>query len=241
PARVGKIVDDSLAGADDGELYLEYVQSEFFSWDDGKLRNCTYDTDTGFGLRGVAGESFGFAHSSEMSEQAIARAGDTVRAVHAGYSGRADLAPAGTNRQLYTDDNPILQVPFEKKVKLLQDIDAYARGLDGRVKQVSVSMSASWKAVQILRAGGAKAADIRPLVRLNVAIYLDDGKGRMEEGCHGFGGRYGYDALFDGRKWRETTDEAYRQACVNMESTDAPAGEMTVVMGSGWPGILLHE
>lgn len=241
PVRVATLVNDSLTGADDGELFLEYVQSEFFGWDDGKLKTCTYDTDTGFGLRSVAGESFGFAHSSEMTEKSIARAGETVKAVQAGYSGKMDLNPRQTNQQLYSDENPLPQVPFEKKIKLLQDIDSYARGKDPRVKQVSVQLAASWKAVQILRAGGHKAADIRPLVRLNVTVYVDDGKGRMEEGYNGLGGRYSYERLFDGKTWKDAVDEAYRQACVNLTSVEAGAGEMTVVLGPGWPGILLHE
>ena len=241
PQRVAKIVDSSLAHADDGELYLEYAQSEFFSWDDGKLKNSSYDTDMGFGLRAVAGETYGFAHASEITEKSILRASETVKSIQSGYNGKMDGPPQNTNQQLYIDDNPLLQVPFEKKVKLLQDIDAYAREKDPRVKQVSVNLAASWKAVQILRAGGHKAADIRPLVRLNVSVYLDDGKGRMEDGSHGMGGRYAYDKLFDTNTWKESVDEAYRQALVNLDSVPAPAGEMTVVLGPGWPGILLHE
>ncbi len=241
PARVAMLINNNLTGADDGELFLEYVQSEFFSWDDGKLKNCSYDTDTGFGLRSVAGESFGFAHSSEMTEKALLRAGETVKAVQQGYSGKMDINPQGTNQQLYTDDNPLVLVPFEKKIKLLQDIDAYARSRDPRVKQVSVQLAASWKAVQILRSAGHKAADIRPLVRLNVTVYLDNGKGRMEEGYNGLGGRYSYDHLFDSKTWTGAVDEACRQATVNLDSVAAPAGEMVVVLGSGWPGILLHE
>ena len=241
PFKVEKLVNNSLQGGDDGELYLEYVQSEYFTWNDGKLKNCTYDTDMGFGLRSIAGETFGFAHSSELSESAIARAGDTVRAVHKGYSGTMDLNPQKTNHQLYTDDNPLALVPFEKKLKLLQDIDAYARGKDARVKQVSISLSGYWKAVQILRSGGHKAADIRPLVNLSVSIYLDDGKGRMEDGYMGFGGRYTYDQLLDDKNWKSAVDEAHRQALINLSSVDAPAGEMTVVLGPGWPGVLLHE
>ncbi len=241
PSNVGGIVNDSLTGADDGELYLQYVQSEFFSWDDGRLKSSSYDTDTGFGLRSVAGETFGFAHSSEMTEAALKRAGETVRTVQQGYSGKMDLNPNKTNRQLYVDDNPLPAVPFEKKIKLLQDIDSYARGKDTRVKQVSISLSASWKALQILRNDGHKAADIRPLVRLNVTVYVDDGNGRMEEGYTGLGGRYTYDHLFDPQTWKGAVDEAYRQALVNLSSVAAPAGEMVVVLGPGWPGILLHE
>lgn len=241
PHAVQRLVDNSLTGGDDGELYLEYVQSEFFSWDDGRLKNSSYDTDMGFGLRSVAGEKFGFAHSSEMSEKSIARAGDTVRAAHHGHQGTMDLDPFGTNKQLYSEDNPLLQVPFEKKIKLLQDMDAYARDKDPRVKQVSIQLAASWKAVQILRAGGHKSADIRPLVRMNVSVYLDDGKGRTEDGYHGMGGRYSYQAIFETQNWKDAVDEAYRQALVNLDSVAAPAGEIPLVLGSGWPGILLHE
>ncbi len=241
PQRISKLVSDNLTRADDGELYLEYVQSEFFSWDDGRLKTCTYDTDMGFGLRAVAGETFGYAHSSELSEKAIARAGETVSGVTQGYGGTMDLAPQKTNHQLYSDDNPLLQIPFEQKIKLLQDIDAYARAKDSRVKQVSVQLAASWQAVQILRAGGDKSADIRPLVRLNVSVYVESADGRMEDGYHGLGGRYSYDALFSERTWKSAVDEAFRQALVNLDAVATPAGEMTLVLGAGWPGILLHE
>jgi TldD protein len=241
PQAVTKLVDGSLKGADDGELFMEYVQSEFLGWDDGRLKTCTYDTDTGFGLRSVAGEVFGFAHSSELSEKSIARAGETVKSVLHGHGGTMDLNPRGTNTILYSEDNPLQQVPFEKKVKLLQDIDAYARGKDPRVKQVSIQLAANWKAVQILRAGGHKAADIRPLVRLNVTVYYDDGKGRMEDGYFGLGGRYSYDKLFEEGTWKKAVDEACRSALVNLGSVAAPAGEMQVVLGPGWPGVLLHE
>lgn len=241
PDHVSKKVNDALTGADDGEMYLEYLQSEFFSWDDGKLKNCSYDTDMGFGLRSVAGESFGFAHSSEITEDAMTRAATTVKETQRGYTGKMDINPQATNHQLYTDDNPLTLVPFEEKIKLLQEIDAYARAKDPRVKQVSIQLSGAWKAVQILRSGGHKAADIRPLVRLNVSVYVDDGKGRMEDGYQGLGGRYTYEHLFQQKTWKETVDEAYRQAIVNLQSIPAPAGEMVVVLGPGWPGILLHE
>lgn len=236
-----KALDEALRGADDGELYLEYAQSEFFGWDDGKLKTCTYDTDKGFGLRAVAEDRFGFAHASDVSLEAVKRAGQTVKAVHTGYTGTVALPPQAASAPLYMADNPLTAVPFEKKVALLAAIDAYARGRDPRVRQVSVSLAGSWKAVHILRAGGHEAADIRPLVRLSVAVYLDDGKGRMEEGHHGLGGRYAYDSLFDQKTWKHAVEESIRQAEVGLRALPAPAGEMTVVLGSGWPGILLHE
>jgi TldD protein len=238
--RVQRLVDGTLQGADDGELFLEYRQSEAVAFDDGRVKSASYDTSQGFGLRSVSGEAAGYAHSNELSEDAIKRAGETVRAVHAGRSGALAQAPIGTNRLLYSDDNPLSAVPFERKVKLLSDIDAYARAKDPRVKQVSASLSGSWQAVRILRPDGHTVADIRPLVRLNVHVVCGEGD-RMESGNHGCGGRTGYDLYLRPETWQAAVDDALRQALVNLESIDAPAGGMPVVLGPGWPGILLHE
>src|SRR5262245_46882077 len=162
--RTEKMVDDALAGCDDGELFLEYVQSESLSFDDGKLKNAAFDTTQGFGLRSVAGEATGFAHASALDEQALRRAVATVKAVRAGHSGTVDEGPRGTNQLLYTDDNPIDGEAFSRKVALLQEIEAYVRGKEPRVRQVSISLAGSWQVVEIIRAGGWRAADVRPLV-----------------------------------------------------------------------------
>ena len=239
-ARTQSLVDEALHGADDGELYLEYCQSESLSFDDGRLKSASFDTSQGFGLRSVAGEAAGYAHASELSEAALKRAAETVRAVHAGHGGTMAEAPVGTNRTLYTDINPLGALPFETKVKLLADIDAYARGRDARVRQVSASLAGEWQAVQILRAGGERSADIRPLVRLNVAIVVEE-DGRQESGNYGGGGRIAFDTLVEPDYWHGAVDEALRQALVNLGSVPTPAGEMAVVLGPGWPGILLHE
>ncbi len=239
-SRCQRLVDEALAGADDGELFLEYCQSEGLSFDDGRLKSASFDTSQGFGLRAVSGEAAGYAHASELSEAAIRRAAETVRAVHAGHGGVMAAAPVGTNRSLYSDTNPLGEAPFEVKVKLLADIDAYARGLDPRVRQVTASLAGSWQAVHILRAGGERSADIRPLVRLNVSVVVGQGE-RMESGSYGTGGRIAYDTLLDPATWRGAVEEALRQALVNLDSVAAPAGEMPVVLGPGWPGILLHE
>ena len=239
-SRCQRLVDEALAGADDGELFLEYCQSEGLSFDDGRLKSASFDTSQGFGLRAVSGEAAGYAHASELSEAAIRRAAETVRAVHAGHGGVMAAAPVGTNRSLYSDTNPLGAAPFEVKVKLLADIDAYARGLDPRVRQVTASLAGSWQAVHILRAGGERSADIRPLVRLNVSVVVGQGE-RMESGSYGTGGRIAYDTLLDPATWRGAVEEALRQALVNLDSVAAPAGEMPVVLGPGWPGILLHE
>lgn len=239
-ARTEQLVSDTLHGADDGELFLEYCQSESIAFDDGKIKSASYDTMQGFGLRAVSGEATGYAHSSELSEDAIKRAATTVQAVKAGKSGEMADGPAATNQHLYSDANPLGEIDFETKVKLLSDIDAYARSLDDRVSQVTASISGEWQAAQIIRPNGSRSADIRPLVRINISIVAASGE-HMESGSHGTGGRTGYQTYFDPASWKSQADEALRQALINLESQPAPAGEMTVVLGPGWPGILLHE
>jgi TldD protein len=240
PRKTAKTVDEALAGCDDGELFLEYVQSEGLVFDDGKLKSASYDTTQGFGLRAVAGEATGFAHASALDEQALKRAAATVKTVRSGRSGKSNESPRGTNRLLYADDNPIDGEAFEKKVRLLQDIDAYVRGKESKARQVSISLAASWQVVEIIRAGGWKAADVRPLVRLNVSVVCADGS-RMEVGGTGSGRRAAYGDIFKPEYWQKEADEAIRQSLVNLESIDAPAGEMPVVLGSGWSGVLWHE
>ena len=239
-ARVERIVTDGLQGCDDGELFLEYRQSESISLDDGRIKSASFDTAQGFGLRGVVGEATGYAHSSTLSEDSLVRACETVRAIRSGHSGHMSLGPAGGNGSLYTDLNPLTLVPFETKVELLENIDAYARSRDSRVVQVMASILGSWQAVRIVRADGRHASDIRPLVRLNVSVMMND-NGRMETGSHGMGGRVTYDGLLAEEHWQAAVEEAIRQATVNLSSIPAPAGDMTVVLGPGWPGVLLHE
>ncbi len=238
--KTEKLVATALKGADDGELYLEYCQSEGISLDDGHIRSASFDTAQGFGLRAISGETIGYSHASDLSEEAMKRAAETVQAVRSGKGGTMAEPPAGTNRALYTDENPLGAFSFEDKVKLLGEIDAYARSKDPLVKQVSASIAGEWQAVQIIRADGKRVADIRPLVRLNVSVTVGKGD-RMESGSYGAGGRLGFAAFVEPDAWQYQVDEALRQALVNLESVPAPAGEMDVVLGSGWPGILLHE
>src|SRR5476649_2190231 len=240
PENVQRTVDQALTGADDGELFLEYSQSESFAFDDGRLKAATFDTSQGFGLRAVAGEATGYAHATELSEDAIARAARTVRAVASGHDGIVAGAPARSNVKLYTDIDPLQTAGFEKKVKLLEEMNAYARSKDSRVRQVSASLSGEWQRIEIIRAGGEHYSDIRPLVRLNVSVVVEE-NGRQESGSFGGGGRSGYETYLDPAYWQGAVDEAMRQALVNLTSIPAPAGEMTVVLGPGWPGILLHE
>jgi len=238
--RLEGIVNDALGSADDGELFLEYRQSESVVFDDGKIKSAAFDTSQGFGLRAISGESTGYSHAAELSEDAIKRAASTVKAVSRGHSGVMADGPVGTNRSLYTDDNPLTDMSFESKVDLLGEMDAYARAKNPLVKQVSASISGEWQAIQIIRAGGERAADIRPLVRLNVSVIVEK-DGRMESGSHGIGGRTGYAPHVKPDEWKAAIDEALRQALVNLDSIPAPAGEIPVVLGPGWPGVLLHE
>ena len=238
--RIEGIVGDALKGTDDGELFFEYRQSEALTFDDGRLKNASFDTTQGFGLRAVAGESAGYAHSSEISEAAIKRAADTVKAARRGHNGTYADAPTGTNRRLYGDFNPLSEVDFATKVKVLQDIDAYARKKDPRVRQVSASIAGSWQAVRILRSGGYSVADIRPMVRMTVSLILGEGD-RQESGSESGGGRVSYDTYLQPESWQGLVDEAIRAAAVNLGAIAAPAGEMPVVLGPGWTGVMLHE
>jgi TldD protein len=238
--KVEQIIKRGLDGADDGELFLEYAQAEMLVFDNGRLKQATYDTSQGFGLRAVKDEAVGYAHASDLSEAALARAAEAVRAVKGGHSGRYAEPPGRTNRKLYGDENPLGAPAFETKVKLLEQIDAYARRKDQRVRQVSASLGATWQVVEILRADGSTYRDIRPLVRLNVSVVVGE-RDRQESGSYGVGGREGYERFITPEAWKSAVDEALRQALVNLDAVAAPAGEMDVVLGAGWPGVMLHE
>jgi TldD protein len=238
--RLVKIVSRGLDGADDGELFLEYRQAEALAFDNGRLKQATSDTSQGFGLRAVKDDAVGYAHASDVSEAAIERAADAVRAVKGGYSGEYAAPPPRSNVKLYGEDSPLRSPSFEEKARLLQTIDAYARAKDPRVRQVTASLAASWQAVEILRADGEAYRDIRPMVRVNVSVVVGDGN-RQETGSDGYGGREGYERFITAEAWQGAVDNAVRQALINLEAVPAPAGEMDVVLGPGWPGVMLHE
>ena len=230
----------ALNHLDDGELYLEYKQSDALLLDDNRIKSANYDIEKGFGLRGVVGESTAYAHSSQISDISIKRAIETINNVKAGHSGNIEISPEKTNKKLYSNINPVNEIEFSKKIKVLEDINSYARSNDNLVKQVSASLTSSWQAIKILRADGEIYDDIRPLVRLNVQIVVGDGT-RQEVGSYGIGGRSELAEWIKPDLWKKSVNEAIRQAKVNMDSIGAPAGEMTVILGPGWPGILLHE
>src|SRR6516164_3395874 len=238
--RLAKLVSRGLDGADDGELFLEYRQAEALSFDNGRLKQATYDTSQGFGLRAVKDEAVGYAHASDVSEAAIERAADAVRAVKGGYSGRYAAPPPRSNVRLYGEESPLSSPSVEAKARLLQTIDAYARAKDPRVRQVTISLAATWQAVEILRGDGETYRDIRPLVRINISVVVGDGS-RQETGSDGYGGRESYERFIAADVWQSSVDKAVRQALINLEAVPAPAGEMDVVLGPGWPGVMLHE
>jgi len=240
PDRARALLGEALDGADDGELFVERSESEAFVFDDGRLKSASYDSGEGFGLRVVAGETAGYAHSSEISEAAIGRAAQSAALAKRGYAGEAAEGPRQTNARLYGEDDPLASPAFSDKVALLQEIDAFARGRDPRVVQVLASLAGERRTVEIMRADGRLLRDVRPLVRINVQVTVEK-DGRRESGSSGSGGRAGFEAWISPDKWQGEVDEALRQALVNLEAVPAPAGEMDVVLGPGWNGVLLHE
>ena len=235
-----KILRGAVSGADDGELFFERRRSEGLVFDDGRLKTASYDASQGFGLRAVRGEVAGYAHSSEITEAALRRASETARLAVGDGGGTWADAPAATNQRLYTDEDPIAGAAFPVKIETLREIDAFARSLDPRVVQVSASISASIQEIEILRPEGISVKDIRPMTRVNVSVIVEQ-NGRRESGSAGGGGRVGLNGLLESADWQAKTREALRIACVNLEAVPAPAGVMDVVLGPGWPGILLHE
>ena len=231
---------NALTGADDGELFLEERQTESLVFDDGRLKSASFDQSEGFGMRAVAGETAAYAHASEVSIEALKRAANVCTEVTRGTSGQMSAAPVRSNRQLYSARNPVEGLAFAEKITLLETADGFARGLDPRVKQVSVSVSGDWQAIEIIRADGETYRDIRPLVRFNVSIVTDDGK-QQGQGSHGLGGRGNVLDYVKQDVWQDAVKEALRHSLVALEAKPAPAGEMDVLLGPGWPGILLHE
>jgi TldD protein len=240
PARALESLQVALRGADDGELFLERSESEMLVFDDGRLKSAAYDATEGFGLRVVAGEKAGYAHASEVSEAAIRRAASSAAHVAQGYEGVAAEAPRQTNRKLYGEDDPLAFPVFGDKVSLLQEIDAFARARDPRIVQVSASIAGERRLVEILRGDGRLLRDVRPLVRVNVSVTVEK-DGRRETGSSGAGGRASFETWIQPEHWQGQVDEALRQALVNLDAVACPAGEMDVVLGPGWNGVLLHE
>jgi TldD protein len=238
-----RLLDDALKGADDGEIFIEKRETESLVYDDRRLKSAGYGADQGFGFRVVAGETIGFANSAELSVDAVGRAAEA--AVLAKQGKAVDVAlkhdnPTRSNQRHYQAHDPLSEMEFADKIALLQAIDAYARDAHPDVVQVSASLAAEKRAITILRGEGQVYHDYRPLVRLSIGVSLEK-NGHRESASSGGGGRISLFDITSPEKWQAQVDEAIRQALVNLEAVAAPAGEMDIVLGPGWPGVLLHE
>lgn len=230
---------------DYADLYFQQSHHEFWSLEDGVVRNGSYDIDSGVGVRAIHGEKTGFAYSDEISARAMMQAAESARIIsRSGNSGNAKVDGVGMggeeSRSLYLPVNPLLSVTAEEKVELLQNLDGWARAADPRVIQVMASVTSSYDVIMVAGSDGTRAADVRPLVRLNVAVIVEQ-DGRRENGSSGFGGRSDFTLLLNSDDAKQSAREAVRQALVSLDAEDAPAGVMEVVLGNGWPGVLLHE
>ena len=231
---------NTLNGADDGEMFLERQRSEALMIDDGRIKTANYNASEGFGLRAVKGETVGYAHSTQMTQSALNRAAETAKLAIGSGGGILSDAPTPTNQRLYSDIDPISDAEFAVKIETLKEIDIFARELNDKVVQVSASLVASLQEVEILRPEGTLVRDVRPMARLNISVTVEH-NGRRESGSSGGGGRHGLLQLTSSEHWKPNVVEALRIAMVNLNAIPAPAGQFDVVLGSGWPGILLHE
>jgi TldD protein len=227
---------------DEADLYFQYTRSEGWSLEEGIVKTGSFSIDQGVGVRAVSGEKTAFAYSDDISEAALLDAARTVRSISQAASQRrisVSKPKIARSRSLYPDQDPISTMDSAAKVALLGRVEKLARAKDPRVLQVMAGLAMEYDVVLVARADGTLAADVRPLVRLSVTVIAEQ-KGRREVGSSGGGGRFGL-AYFDDAQISQYVDQAVHAALTNLEARPAPAGEMTVVLGSGWPGILLHE
>jgi TldD protein len=226
---------------DYADLYFQYARSEAWSLEEGIVKSGSFNIEQGVGVRAIAGEKTAFAYSDDISLEALKAAANTTRAIAA--AGAQRLAPLLRRSMqpapLYAGNDPIASLDDAAKVRLLERLEAMARAADPRVKEVMASIAGTWEVVLVARADGQMAADVRPLVRISISVIMEE-KGRREQGSSGGGGRFDY-AYFTDAVLHDYASRAVHQASVNLAAKPAPAGEMTVVLGPGWPGILLHE
>jgi TldD protein len=240
--RVANVLGDVMGHAvDHADVYFQSTREESWALEDGIVKDGAHSIEQGVGVRALAGEKTGFAYSDEVVLPALLEAAHAARAISgSGASGAVQAWHATGGRGLYQPIDPVESLGDGDKVRLLEDIDREARALDSRITQVMASLSASYDTILVMASDGTLAGDVRPLVRLNVSVIIEQG-GRREQGYAGGGGRFAYTEFLASQRWRALVREAVRTAQVNLEAVPAPAGTMTVVLGAGWPGVLLHE
>ena len=245
--QVSSMVQEALNGSDDGELFFETTPSESFLFDDGRLKNASFDINSGFGSRLVSGDITGYANSTILSKKSIKSSLEAIQTARNGKEilvSETDHSKIKNNKKfeknLYSKENPLNSISFDEKIELVKNIDAFLRSYDNRVQQVSVSLAGNFQSIVIFGKEGEIYTDERPLVRLNISVIVNNGK-RQESGSYGTGGRWDYTRLNSKDFYQNAAKKALKQALTNLDSIDTPAGEMTVVLASGWPGVLLHE
>ena len=238
--EVENIISDTLKKCDDGELYLENSKSESILLDDNKIKNSSYNSDIGFGFRAVSGEVVAYSHSNEISKNSLKQSSDNLKSTLKSIKGIYNHSIPKSNKKYYENINPIEQKSLNEKVEILNDVNKYLRSKNSNVKQVTANFSGEQKSIEIIRSGGETLTDVRPLIRFNVSVMVEK-NGRKETEVYGVGGRQSYESYLKEDNWKNVCDEALRIASVNLESKPAPAGEMKVVLGPGWPAILIHE
>ena len=234
------IISETLKKCDDGELYLENSKSEDILLDDNKIKKSSYNSDLGFGLRAISGEIVAYSHSNEISKDSLKQSSESIRSTLKSTNGTYNHSIPKSNKRYYENINPIEQKSLKEKIGILNEVNKYLRTKDNNVSQVTANFSGEQKSIEIIRSGGETLTDIRPLIRFNVSVMVEK-NGRKETGVYGIGGRQSYNEYLKDDNWKHVCDEALRMASVNLESKPAPAGEMKVVLGPGWPAILIHE
>ncbi|HWK73032.1 MAG TPA: metalloprotease TldD [Povalibacter sp.] len=240
--RIASVLGSVMGySVDYADLYFQLSRDESWSLEDGIVKDGAHSIEQGVGVRALAGEKTGFAYSDEILLPALTEASHAARAIaRSGANTRMQAWRASAGHQLYLPTDPIEGLSDAEKVRLLERIDIEARRIDPRVKQVMASLSGSHDVVLVMASDGTVGADVRPLVRMNVSVIVEH-SGRREQGYSGTGGRYGFARFLENDRWKDLVREAVRGALVNLDAIPAPAGSMTVVLGPGWPGILLHE
>ena len=239
-STASSIVSDTLNKCDDGELFLEDSKSESIILDDNQIKSSSYKSDLGYGLRAITGEVVAYSHSSDLSKKSLNESSKNLKSTLSSASGTYNFEIKKTNKKYYSEKDPIEAKNFKSKIEILNKVNDYVRNKNRSVRQVTATLLGEHRAIEILRSGGELLTDDRPLVRFNVSVMLEK-NGRKESAVYGVGGRQNYDSYLNEKNWKSVCDEALRIASVNLESKPAPAGEMKVVLGPGWPAILIHE